>query len=278
MRQGLAEEGRTSTALPAEIGFLARHGYAPDLLRDAAILARLAGVTPDVFLLKNGLVEEPAFYRALALELALPFLPAPRLSLRAEYPGSILTGLAPLAKHGFVIAPEGATLAELLKRHPQGLLQRLPLAVTAPSLLAKGVFAVRSRTIAERASHDLPDRRPDLSSRDGARFAQIAAASLLSGAFSFCASLQPELTLAVAAAGLSPLFFGLVVLRLAASFLDHPVEPVSEPPRIEDAALPVYTIIIALYRERRVVSRLIAALARLDYPVLCIKRTKLVES
>src|SRR5919107_3177552 len=97
MRHGLAEEDQQSTALPVEIGFLAHHGYAPDVLRDAAILAEVAGVPPDELLLKGNLVGEWEFYRALAAELALPFLSAPRLSPSATYPAAILTGLAPLA-------------------------------------------------------------------------------------------------------------------------------------------------------------------------------------
>ncbi|WP_230531336.1 glycosyltransferase [Microvirga roseola] len=58
----------------------------------------------------------------------------------------------------------------------------------------------------------------------------------------------------------------MVLLRLAASFLSHPVEPKNPLPRTDDTSLPVYTVIVALYRERRIASRLIAALKRLDYP------------
>jgi glycosyltransferase XagB len=38
------------------------------------------------------------------------------------------------------------------------------------------------------------------------------------------------------------------------------------PPRIEDRRLPIYTIICALYREERVVDKLVDALRALDYP------------
>src|SRR3954452_22921991 len=116
MRQGLAEPGPQSTALPVEIGFLAHHGHAPETLRHAAILARFAGVPAVEFLLKHNLVGEDDFYRALATELQLPFLTAPRLSRSAHYPNSILAGMAPLAgkKSGFVLAPRAGALAHLL--------------------------------------------------------------------------------------------------------------------------------------------------------------------
>jgi len=97
MRQGLAEPSPQSTALPIEIGFLAHHGHAPETLRQAGILARFAGVSADEFLLRHDLVDEDEFYRALAAELGLPYLAAPRLSQSTRYPDSILAGIAPLA-------------------------------------------------------------------------------------------------------------------------------------------------------------------------------------
>jgi glycosyltransferase XagB len=72
MKQGLAERRLQSTALPVEIGFLADHGHPPEILHRAAILASLAGVTADEALLKQGLIGETEFYRALAAELGLP--------------------------------------------------------------------------------------------------------------------------------------------------------------------------------------------------------------
>ena len=58
----------------------------------------------------------------------------------------------------------------------------------------------------------------------------------------------------------------MIALRIAASVLSGSVQPGSGLPRASDADLPVYTIIAALYREKRVAARLIGALSRLDYP------------
>lgn len=251
--------------MPAEIGFLASYGYAPDVLREAALLAERAGVTAEEFLIKGGHIGEVEFYRALANELALPFASAPRLSAQARFPFSILAGLAPLAGHdgGFVMAPRGPALAGLLRsrRPPKGL-----LAVTSPSNLAKAVFRTQAKAIAHHAANDLPDHAPDLSSRGGASIVQIAGSSAVALLASFVGGLAPALTLACISAILSPLFLGLVVMRLATSLLSNPVEPAVPPRRADDAELPVYTIIAALYREKHVIPRLIAALAKLDYP------------
>jgi glycosyltransferase XagB len=43
-------------------------------------------------------------------------------------------------------------------------------------------------------------------------------------------------------------------------------DPLPDLARVPDAELPVYTVLVALYRETRVVPRLVRALARLDYP------------
>ncbi|MGO4573745.1 glycosyltransferase [Microvirga sp. 2TAF3] len=247
-----------------EIGFLADHGHSPDLLHHAAIFAEAAGVTADVLLLKGGLVEETEFYRALAHELGLPFTLSPRLSRQCRYPDSILTGIAPMEPvRTFAIAPCGPVLSRLLK--DRRVIHK-GLVVTPPSRLTKAVIDARSMSIAHRGANALSEKAPDLSIRGGFSVGQIAGLSILSLLLSFGSIRTPDVALAFLGTGLSLLFLGGVVLRLAAAILDNPVQPPLKPPRTDDAALPIYTIIAPLYRERRVASRLVAALSHLDYP------------
>ena len=63
--------------LPAEIAFLADHGVPPVQLQEAARLAERTGVSPSRQVIASGLVAEEQFYRALAAELGLRFLPRP---------------------------------------------------------------------------------------------------------------------------------------------------------------------------------------------------------
>jgi hypothetical protein len=281
VRQGLADADRQSTApqglLPVELGFLAYYGYRSDVLREAAMLASLAGVTADEFLIRSGWIDEVAFYRALSAELALPFTSAPRLSEQTRFPESILAGIAPLAgeEGGFVIAPRGKVLSRLLRHRASA---KTRLVVTAPSLLARAVLHHQPRRIAYRCANTLPDRAPHLSSRDGASGGQIAALSAAAGLLSFGAVLLPGPALATFGAAMSPLFLGSAVMRLAACLLGGPVAPTVDGPRREDAALPVYTIIVALYREKRVVARLIDALSGLDYPAAKLDIKLVLES
>ena len=63
---------------------------------------------------------------------------------------------------------------------------------------------------------------------------------------------------------LAMMFIAAVSLRLGASFLPRRVNPPCA--RLSDAELPIYTIIVALYRMERSVPQLLRALDALDYP------------
>ena len=47
--------------------------------------------------------------------------------------------------------------------------------------------------------------------------------------------------------------------------------------QIYDMDLPVYSVLVPLFRETSVLGQLLTALTSLDYPALCIKRTKRPE-
>jgi glycosyltransferase XagB len=261
MRQGLADEAAQSTALPIEIGFLSHHGHAPETLWQAAIFAQAAGAAADEYLIREGMVPEDDFYRALAAELGLPFVPTPRLSLDVRYPDSILTGLAPLAggKPSFVAAPRGPALADLLKAR-----SRRRLAITTPTRLRAAVFRAQSPLIGRRAAYDLADKAPHLAT--DVSYGQIAALFAVLTLIVFGIGYAPRLSFGTLGALMGPLFLSMIVLRIATASLKNPVEAEDRALRIEDADLPVYTIIAALYREKRIVARFIEALSRLDYP------------
>ncbi|MBZ6078591.1 glycosyltransferase [Microvirga puerhi] len=250
--------------MPLEIGFLAAYGIAPTVLHEAVANARAIGVPVDVHLLKSGIVDEVTFYRALAMELGLPFTAAPRPSRLSRYPDSILAGIAPLEGfEGFVVAPSGPAVSQFLRhRHiaPRGLV------VTAPTRLRHAVMRIWQRRVAELGANALPNARPELSIRDGLGTGHIVGLALLSLVLSYGAVRAPAMTIAALGTGLSPLFFAAVVLRLATVLLGHPPEPRRSIRREDDAALPIYTVIVPLYRERRIATRLVTALSRLDYP------------
>lgn len=48
----------------------------------------------------------------------------------------------------------------------------------------------------------------------------------------------------------------------------------STPPNQNDDELPIYTVLVPLFREIRVLDQLVQSMTKLNYPALCIKRTK----
>jgi hypothetical protein len=226
-------------------------------------MAERTGVAPDEWIIKEGLVSEEAFYRALADDLDLPFLANPRLGMLTAFPRCIETAVAPLdAENAYVVAPQGLQLSRLLElgaSRPDGL------SVTSPSILREAVLEHCAMSVAEGAAEELQRRRPDYAfpRREFAR--TIAVAGGLAGACAAAAYLAPASVLLTFSFVLGLAFLCMVVLRLLA--VTHPAAVSSlSPPRTHDSVLPIYTVIVALHREGRVVPQLIEALRSLDYP------------
>jgi cellulose synthase/poly-beta-1,6-N-acetylglucosamine synthase-like glycosyltransferase len=259
--------GADDSALPIEIAFLSRYDVSEQVLRVAARQARAAGVYADETLIRNGHLDEDLYYRALAVELGLPFLGGRlRLSSHTRFPESALTGVARLAPDEpgaqFVLAPAGRRVAWMLE---QARAMSHGFAITTPSLLSKAVFERCSGQIARHASQHLAERRPHEAFGDGLRPRQLLFAAAASGALAFAGVLAPDATLIALMLISGVIFLGMVMLRLAAAREVIPIKP-SSLPRRPDRLLPAYTIIVPLRRERRVLARLIRALDALDYP------------
>lgn len=264
--EGQAAEivARAQPALPPEIAFLAAQGVSQIVLREAAALATRAGVSADTALLRHGLLDEDRFYRSLAASLDVPFLDELLVDDAASFPQSILTGVVPLREGAgprFALAPRSEGLRRLLAR---GTVRGV--AITTPTALRRAVFEARAAAIASEAAHALPYSRPDHSCRDGCSWAQIVALVATPAALIIGATQAPEALVPLVALLVTPLFLVMVVLRLAAAREPIATTPMRPPPRLRDRLLPVYTILVPLFRERRVVAQIVAALEALDYP------------
>lgn len=255
--------------LPPEIAFLRSHDVASETLAEAARLARRAGVTADEALMRCGLMSEDAFYRALAAEIGLPFA-AGDLAVHgwARFPEGILTGLVPLAgseplRPEFAYAPRGAQIVQLIESR-----DRLApgLSIVAPSTIRDRLLLVRAGPIAALAADGLARLSPAQSYRDGVSVPQWLAAFGLGAAAALLFVYLPVETGLAGSMLLGLAFLGSTALRLAAVLEYVPVAPPRPPPRIPDRDLPVYTILVALHREARIVPKLVRAVAALDYP------------
>jgi glycosyltransferase XagB len=251
--------------LPPEIAFLQAEGIDDRVLRRAAADAATAGTDAATALLNAGLMAESAYYRALARALGAPYLDGPiAFGLGLAFPGSLVTGLAPLALGSVapcVLAPRGRVIAELLAGRRRAAVP----AITSPTHLREAVFAAIPGQVADHAARDLCRKVPGQTAAGARPIVWLVLVALgLVAALCLRTALPPALTLAATLAG-QALFLAMTTFRLAALAIPAPVDPV-EIPRLADADLPVYTVLVPLRREAAMLPDLLRALAALDYP------------
>lgn len=247
-----------------------RGRYPDRVLADAERRAERIGTGADRVLIASSAIGEEDYVRALAERLGVAFaeLDATR---RADCPfsdGEIIekaaSGMLTLAggqMPSIVIAPKRFTA------------RRLSLMLSAnPSLAKHWRFTTSERlnrfilrcagdSLAKRAANALPQSKPDLSAARG-REPHVRWLALLS--LATIASLAPDLAIDMLELLLGLLFLGWLGLRLAGAAFPAPApKPL---PQTSDDALPVYTVMAALYREAASVDGLLHAIARLDYP------------
>ncbi|MFZ3177265.1 MAG: glycosyltransferase family 2 protein [Methylovirgula sp.] len=258
---------RVPQNLPAEIAFLVHYGIASGVLMAAAAAARTQGVTADAVLLAEGKISEDHFYRSLARHLRLPFVDADvRLAAAVDYPQCVRAGIVPLGGLNwpvFLIAPRGRAVAELITalRHSASE----ALAIATPTHLFELMRAAARREIAWQASLGLWSSDPKLSAKDGASRNQSIAALTGVGTAAVFSTLAPGPTAGVCGLILSLAFLAVIWLRLAACAASR-AGPAPSLRSFKDVELPIYSIVVALYREARIVPQLLAALDTIDYP------------
>ena len=117
------------------------------------------------------------------------------------------------------------------------------------------------------ATFDLARQRPDLSARYPLWPWQVLALVCGGGVAIGGWFVAPGPTIATLTAGLTMTFIGVVLVRLVALFeLARPISGTARHPRLPDALLPTYSVLVPMYDEAEVLPRLIAGLTALDYP------------
>ncbi len=267
--------------IPPEIAFLGLHGVAPADLVRAAEAASIWNVSADRALLALSILSEDEFYRALAQHLGVPFAPT---GMKAEDVPAIAavmaTGMLRVVAAGpgrrVALAPEGAALRRLIER-PGRILPSI--VIGTPALLRRLAREAAADRVARAAADALPERAPHLSAKGGMNRWQTVmlgiAVPIIGAAI---ASWQAQALSWLMLAATVP-FLGVVVLRLAAIRDRHGTTmPLTRAFAIPSADLPVYTVLVALYREREILSQTIRALRALDYPPAKLDVKLLIEA
>ena len=257
-------------ALPLEIRFLLAHGVPLDVLQLAASKAKRYDVTAEHVLLSEGKITQEFYYQALGKHIDVAHAGEEvKLSAQAQFPHSVLAGLCPAEdQHGahlWLIAPHGRQIGDLIILTQQNRLPRAHLRLITPAQLQEQVMEARAKEIAEQAVRALGDHDRDWSARTPANRLQklllmiggliLLVGSVLQG--SFVTFLGACLGLCLLASSLLRLYALTIELE------DAPFHP--HTPLPEDR-LPIYTILVPLYREASVVDALIRALDKIDYP------------
>ncbi|WP_274427214.1 glycosyltransferase [Chelativorans sp. YIM 93263] len=241
--------------------------------------AYLTGVSFQTELLASGMVDEVELYRALAAHLHLGFVDrlAPEQLLMRSHeavealrrPDGVHTVQALDGAGGtmVLIAPGRIDLFQMrryLWRYPR-LAERMSIA--PPSVLRRAVRERARNSLLRIANGGLFEASP----RFSARYVVTAWQGVVIGAFVATLGLSLFLwtapSLLILHCFLSLAFFACILLRLVAG---EAVRKTSGPPpllgEIRAEEMPVYTVLVALYKEAEIVPDLIMALGRIVWP------------
>lgn len=238
--------------------------------------ARRNGTDFQTELLASG-VDQEAFYRALAVELGVyhvSLLDADRLVVTESQAVAFLCSrkwhlpVRILERDGgtsYLIAPERQSIGALrrITASRPNVLKRLK--ITSPSALRAALFA-RIQPLLERiAVYGLFERFPDYSARIVVNAWQGVMLGLMAAAFPVALWADPGATWMAVHCFFTFFFLACVALRFIALQAALPQRPVPIAPVVE-SDLPVFSILVALYKEAEVVGDLVRSLDALVWP------------
>ncbi|WP_373502140.1 glycosyltransferase family 2 protein [Aestuariivirga sp.] len=137
--------------------------------------------------------------------------------------------------------------------------------------------AVHGTALLGEATRGLIRRQPEASASRRMTQAQVNCTLVLAGAAVTASLLLPFQTVWSLASILSGMFFlGVVALRVLCLMPALP-RRIIRPPQLPDRVLPVYSVLVPLFRETSVLRQLLDALAQLDYPSQCLDIKLILE-
>ena len=265
------------TAEPADAGRCpeldcVRELLAADVIEAAEARSKALGIGADRVLIAAGKLNEETYLRALANSLGVAFetleaVPRAYCPLSDErLIESAAAGMLPLSIDGelsLVVAPRA-----LAARRIQELIQQSParaqrFCFTSANRLQSFVLRHAGATIASRATNSLRKKSPTFSAAPP-RWRMISPFFVIAMTLAIAFVAAPSIAAGVCEMALAATFIGWLGLRLVGAFIKH-----ADPNTVRspiDAALPVYSIVAALYREAKSVDGLLRAIERLDYP------------
>jgi cellulose synthase/poly-beta-1,6-N-acetylglucosamine synthase-like glycosyltransferase len=240
----------------------------------AELQAAESGVSADRVLCARGAIDEEEYVAALAVSLDMDFEPlSDRARRHCPFSDELLltvptVGLLPLELNGetvIVAAPRLIDTRQLIMiaAEKSDLSRRLRL--TTVARMHDFVARCGARAIERRAVYGLRTSRPDFSAAEGNhRKSALLALAVVAGAGALAVLFPSSFAVIALQVALAAIFLAWTALRLLGVLAERFVR--RNPRRVTNGSLPVYTIVVALYRETKTIKSLIASLRELDYP------------
>jgi cellulose synthase/poly-beta-1,6-N-acetylglucosamine synthase-like glycosyltransferase len=247
------------------------------MLAEARAYQSRTGDPLSRILLTLGHVDEHRLAKTLAEELGLEYVarpePSPAAAASLPVPECLLNRIVPLAVEGDTLVVAMADpIGERAVRALSSATSMPTRIVVSPATAVDGALAeLFSKTCVEVATKSLLLERPEasayvtLSGRQKIVFGLLA----LALGVGFAVALVPTL---VALAAVSIVFqfvssaYRLLLISLAARWAPELQISSEEVRQLDERTLPVYTILVPLYREADVLPDLVDALRAMDYP------------
>lgn len=252
-----------------EVAVLLKLGIGKPTIARAAELARHNGTAIEDELLANGWINADSYYAALARMLQLPFLD--QLDIRLIHDNEALdtqltrptmVRLHYMQQGMHAMVPQARQIAALNARFEAKPELRPQFVVTTPKALRAAVWNAGARRRINDSVNGLFERSPELSARivllgKQGFFAGVAITALVTGAI-FNDAVVLALHGSISIFYLAAMMIRIVALTSRRHRFGNHAAP--------EGPLPVYTILIALYKEAAVASQLVASLRRLRWP------------
>jgi len=240
--------------------------------------AQLAGVPFQIELQSSGIVREEALFQALAAHLGLPFdaeiapeslfLPEGKglEALRLPYGTGPVIALKDRGRTTYLVAPERLDISAMqrfLKQHND---IASCIRIVPPTVLRNALRYRAKESLARMAVNGLFEAMPEFSARNVLNAWQGFALGSVGAILVMLVVLAPSSALIGLHLLLSVLFLACVLLRVAVSQEARQPSPPTSLTAMRPDEMPVYTVLVALYREAEVVPDLLVALGRLVWP------------
>ncbi|MFC5444259.1 glycosyltransferase [Rhizobium halophytocola] len=268
---------RVSPALRDEVQLLKRLGFSKPALARCVRRAVQNASTVEEELLANEGVEPEAYYAALARTAGLPFFsdidPAAIIGVSGDETQlaepKVVRLVARDRQAVTALVPTAAMMARLCERLTVLPALSRQLVITTPAAIRQAMWRRGRQERVQAATNALFDARPRLSARIVVSGSQgfVLGAGVMALVAAFLVSPLDMLLLAHIAGSL--FFAAALMLRAAALFRFKRRRQRKYLTRLrvtDDCAPPIYTVMIALYREHAVVAQLLKALDGLDWP------------